>query len=410
MAGRVIFHIDMNAFFASCEQAEDPDLQGKKIAIAHSSLDKRGIILTASYEAKRCGVKTTMPLFEAERVCPDLIVIEPHHEIYAEYSRKFFEYFEKITPVVEPASIDEGYLDVTDVCEASEYLNLAKKIQDDLLNLFNLPCSIGIAPNKFLAKMASDMKKPLGITVLRKRDVEKMLWPLPIEDMFGAGKKTCAILRQININTIGDLANFNDLPLLAKLIGNNISADLIDHAKGNGSNIVDRERYDTVSSISNSHTLDHDEYDIDKVIIVMKLLSNTVANRMEKSELKGSTFTLQLKYNNFKMVSRSITLPQATNNSYQMINIYKGLLDELYDGDLGVRLVGVAVGKLIKAKEEIRQMSIFDELDKETKELELNKVINNINNIVGNNSLKIGIDNENNNKRINRYSKNYDEK
>lgn len=410
MAGRVIFHIDMNAFFASCEQAVNPSLKGKKIAVAHVTLDKRGIILTASYEAKRCGVKTTMPIFEAERICPDLIVVEPHHELYAEYSRKFFEYFENVTPIVEPASIDEGYLDVTDVCEPSEYVNLAKQIQEDLLNLFDLPCSIGIAPNKFLAKMASDMKKPLGITILRKRDVETMLWPLPIEDMFGAGKKTCALLRQINIRTIGDLANFNDLPLLASLVGNNMSTDLINHAQGNGSNVVDPERYDTVSSISNSHTLDHDEYNIDNVIIVMKLLSNTVANRMEKAQLKGSTFTLQLKYNNYKMVSKSITLSQPTNNSYQMIHLYKELLDDLYDGDLGVRLVGVAVGKLVKGKEEVRQMTIFDELDKETKELELNKVINNINNLVGSNSLKIGIDDGSKNKRFSRYSKNYDEK
>lgn len=410
MAGRVIFHIDMNAYFASCEQAVDPTLKGKKIAVAHKTLDKRGIILTASYEAKRCGVKTTMPIFEAERICPDLIVIEPHHHLYSEFSRKFFEYFEKITPMVEPASIDEGYLDVTDVCTANEYVDLAKKIQQDLLELFDLPCSIGIAPNKFLAKMASDMKKPLGITILRKRDIETMLWPLPIEDMFGAGKKTCALLRQIKVNTIGDLANYPDLSLLASLIGNNMSSDLINHAKGNGSNVVDPDRYDTVASISNSHTLDHDEYDINNVIMVIKLLSNTLANRMEKSQLKGTTFTLQLKYNNYQMVSKSISLSQPSNNSYQMIHLYKELFDDLYDSDLGVRLVGVAVGKLVKVKDEIRQMSIFDELDKESKALELNKVINNINNLIGSNLLKMGINDERNSSKIKRYQKHYDEK
>ena len=161
--GRVIFHIDMNSFFASCEIAENPSLKGKKVAVAHVSLDKKGMVLAATYEAKACGIKTTMLVFEAERLCPDIIFVEPKHELYQEYSRKFFSYFYKITPLVEPASIDEGYLDVTDVCKPNEYYDLAKKIQKDILELYNLPCSIGIAPNKFLAKMASDIKKPLDI-------------------------------------------------------------------------------------------------------------------------------------------------------------------------------------------------------------------------------------------------------
>ena len=204
--GKVIFHIDMNCFFVSCEVAENPELKGQNVAVGHVGLDRKGMILAASYEAKAYGIKTTMPIFEAERLCPNLILINPNHELYQEYSRKFFSYFSKITPLVEPASIDEGYLDVTDVCGPNEYVDLAKKIQDDILNLYGLPCSIGIAPNKFLAKMASDMKKPLGITVLRKRDIKELMWPLPIEDLFGAGKKTCAMLREINIKTIGDFA------------------------------------------------------------------------------------------------------------------------------------------------------------------------------------------------------------
>ena len=396
MAGRVIFHIDMNSYFASCEIAVDPSFKGKKVAIAHVSLDKRGIILAATYEAKACGIKTTMPIFEAERLCPDLIIIEPHHELYQEYSRKFFDYFQRITPLVEPASIDEGYLDVTDVCGPTEYVKLAEKIQQDVLTLFNLPCSIGIAPNKFLAKMASDMKKPLGITVLRKRDIEKLMWVLPIEEMYGAGKKTCTILRQININTIGDLANFKDIKMLNQLLGPNVTSYLIDHANGSGSTIVDPQRYDSVSSISNSHTLDHDEYNVDKIILVMKLLSNSVSARLEKQMLKGHTFTLQLKYNNYKMESKSITITQATSDSYKMINIYKELLDDLYNVDLGVRLIGVQVGKLVQAKEDVKQMSIFDSLDKESKDLEVNKVITSINDLVGSETLKIGIKNLNN--------------
>ena len=389
--GRVIFHIDMNSFFASCEIAENPELKGQKVAVAHVSLDKKGMVLAATYEAKAYGIKTTMLVYEALRLCPDLIFVEPNHELYQEYSRKFFSYFHKITPLVEPASIDEGYLDVTDICKPNEYLDLAKKIQNDLLELYNLPCSIGIAPNKFLAKMASDIKKPLGITVLRKRDVKEIMWPLPIEDFFGAGKKTCEILRTINIKTIGDLATFPDIKMLEHLVGENNARYLISHANGEGSNIVDPNRYDNVSSISNSHTLDHDEYNSDNIILLIKLLSNTVSSRMEEDSLRGQTFTLQLKYNNFKMVSKSVTLTKPTNNSYQMIRIYIELFEELYDPDFAVRLVGVASSKLSKGKENVVQMSIFDELDKESLGLEVSKVINNINSIVGANSLKLGI-------------------
>ncbi len=388
--GRVIFHIDMNSFFASCEIAENPNLKGKKVAVAHMSLDKKGMVLAATYEAKAYGIKTTMLVYEALRLCPDIIFVEPKHDLYQEYSRKFFSYFHKITPLVEPASIDEGYLDVTDICKPNGYIALAEKIQKDLLDLYNLPCSIGIAPNKFLAKMASDIKKPLGITVLRKRDIEKLMWPLPIEDFFGAGKKTCKILREINIKTIGDLANFKDVKMLENLVGENNAKYLLSHANGEGSSLVDPNRHDNVSSISNSHTLDNDEYNPDNVLLLIKVLSNTVSKRMEEESLRGQTFTLQLKYNNFKMVSKSITISKPTNNSYQMIRIYSEIFEELYDADYAVRLVGVSSSKLSKGKEMVVQMSIFDELDKEAMDFEISKIIKNINEEVGTNCIQIG--------------------
>ncbi|MBR6516850.1 MAG: DNA polymerase IV [Bacilli bacterium] len=389
--GKVIFHIDMNCFFVSCEVAENPELKGQNVAVGHVGLDRKGMILAASYEAKAYGIKTTMPIFEAERLCPNLILINPNHELYQEYSRKFFSYFSKITPLVEPASIDEGYLDVTDVCGPNEYVDLAKKIQDDILNLYGLPCSIGIAPNKFLAKMASDMKKPLGITVLRKRDIKELMWPLPIEDLFGAGKKTCAMLREINIKTIGDFATFENIKMLQNLIGENNAIHLLACAHGEGSTNVDPDRYNNVSSISNSHTLDQDEYIVDNIKLLIKVLSNTVQSRMEEDSLRGRTFTLQLKYNNFKMYSKSITIDQPTNDGYKMHKLFINLFDELYDSDFPVRLVGVAVSKLIKGESKVRQMSIFDELDKEAQNHEISKLIKNINDIVGEDSLKMGI-------------------
>lgn len=390
-SGHVIFHIDMNSFFASCEVAENPELKGSCVIIARESLDQKGIVLAATYEAKSFGVKTTMPLYEAKRLCPNAIIIEPHMEIYSEYSRRFFDYFLKVTPLVEPASIDEGYLDVTDCCSNNEYLELAHKIQDDILSLFGLPCSIGIAPNKFLAKMASDMKKPLGITILRKRDVEKLLWPLEIEDMYGAGKKTCEVLHSLNISKIGDILKFKDLGLLNQLLGENTTKELLNHALGNGDNIVDPTKASSISSVSNSSTFDHDEYDLNKISMLMKVLSNSVSMRLESYGLRGTTFSLQLRYNNFKTYSKSITISQPTNNSYKMYQIFKELFDDIYNVDLAVRLVGVAASKLVKVQEESKQLSIFDSLEKEDQDFEVSKLINCINNELGSTILKKGI-------------------
>ena len=166
---KVIFHVDMNSFYASVEMAHNPKLKGKPLAVAGNPEERKGIIVTSSYEARAKGVKTTMPLWEARKLCPDLIVVRPNFELYRETSRKIFRLLADITPIIEPVSIDEGYMDVTN--HPMHPIKLAKHIQLRLLRELDIPCSIGIGPNKFLAKTASDMKKPLGITILRIRDL-----------------------------------------------------------------------------------------------------------------------------------------------------------------------------------------------------------------------------------------------
>ncbi len=381
----------MNSFFASCEVAENPELKGKKIAVAHNRYDQKGVILAASYEAKAYGVRSAMKVYEALRKCPDLIIVEPTDGIYNEYSRKFFEYFLKVTPLVEPASIDEGYLDITDVCPPEEVVNLAKKIQKDLVELYSLPCSIGIAPNKFLAKMASDMKKPLGITILRKREIAEKLWPLPIEDMIGVGKKTLEILLSLGIKTIGELANYKDKELLVQFLGDVSANSLYAHANGIGSNEVDVNRFNDVSSISNSQTFDKDEYSIENIKLVLRILINSVCNRLEKHSLKAYNFTLQLKYNNYRNTSKSITIKNPTSDERQVYKLLESIFDDFYDSNYPLRLVGVAAGKVIESSEEIRQMTIFDSLEKEQKELEIDNLIKSININIGNNLLKKGL-------------------
>lgn len=382
----------MNSFFASCEIAENPSLKGKKIAVGHLGNDRKGIIVAASYEAKPYGIRAAMPVHEAMIKCPDLIIVEPRMSLYAEYSRKFFDYFLSITPLVEPGSIDEAYLDVTDVCAPSMIVDLAKTMQNDILTKFNLPCSIGIAPNKFLAKMASDMKKPLGITVLRKREIDKLLWPLPISSMYGVGTRSLDSFKALNIKTIGDLANYKDMKLLQDVLGKTSAESLYYHANGGGSTEVDVNRFTDVSSISNSQTLDHDEYDPVKMLLMIKILTNTLSNRLSKANLKAHTFTLQIKYNTFKLVSKSKTFTDPINDEKKMYNIMKDLFEDLYDNITAVRLFGVGANKLVESKEEVKQLSLFDDLDEVEKDHNITSLLESINKSIGSIVIKRGVD------------------
>ncbi len=388
----------MNCYFLSCEIARNPSLAGKNVVVGHLENNRKGIVLTASYEARKYGIHAAMPLIEAMQRCRDLIIVEPDMHLYADLSKKFFNYFYSITHLVEPARIDEGYLEVTDVCAPSLIVDLAKDIQNDLLEMFNLPCSIGIAPNKFLAKMASDMKKPQGITILRKRDIDKLMWPLPISDMFGIGKRSLDNFKALGIKTIGDLANYQDKKLLEDVLGKASAESLYLHANGYGSNVIDVNRYNEVSSISNSQTLDHDEYDTSKLLMYIKILTNSIANRLEKNNLKAYTFTLQIKYANFKQYSKSITLQEPLNDNYAIYHIMHNLFEDLYDNENAVRLLGVGAAKLIESQAITKQYTLFDNLNEVEKEHEVEKIINGINNSLGQTIIARGINKIKNNK------------
>lgn len=387
---RIIFHIDMNCFFASCEIAENPSLKDKPLIIARDDAFRKSIILTATYEARKYGIYTTMLVKDAIKLCPQVIILEPHYNLYAYYSKQFFEYLNTITNKVEPMSIDEGFLDVTEVCQKVNALELAKTIQQTLMSKFHLPCSIGIAPNKFLAKMASDMKKPLGITVLRKREIPEMLWPLPIDDMMGVGKKTAPRLKEIGINTIGDVANYKNIELLNKTVGKAMTEYLKEKSMGIDNTPVIYDVEEDSESISNSHTFDFDEIDLKTIKDTLKILTNSVSYRLEKDGLKAYTIGLQLKYNTFKTVNRSKGLSAPINDNIEMYSVINELFDEYYD-DTPIRLVGVFANRLIKKTEEVKQYSLFDDLEKIEKENYIHKLLGKINNTLGSDIINIGI-------------------
>lgn len=387
---RIIFHIDMNAFFASCAIAEDSSLANKPIVIAHNDALRKSIILTASYEARKYGIYTTMQTHQAIKLCPEVIIVEPDHQLYSKYSKLFFDYLCSITPKLEQTSIDEGYLDVTDVCQSISAINLATKIQKTLLERYKLPCSIGIAPNKFLAKMASDLKKPLGITILRKREIDKLLWPLPIGQMYNVGKVTKPKLEAIGIKTIGDIVTFNNDELLKQTVGNAMAEYLQSRALGNDDSPVDYLTHDEVSSISNSHTFDYNVISLRTIKNTLKVLANTVSNRLIEKGMLARTVGINIKYGNFKAFNRSAAIEEGIKDSLQLWSVVEDIFDDNYDGVSEVRLVGVFATRLIEEKNRIKQYSIFDDMDQIAKEDKLERILKDIKRNYGNNSINIG--------------------
>lgn len=369
---RIIYHIDMNSFYASVEMAHHPKLKGKPVAIAGNPRQRRGIIVTSSYEARRFGVRTTMPLWEARKLCPDLIVLPPNFDRYREASRKMFQIVAELTPHVEPVSIDEGYIDVTEVQHQGTPIDTAKMLQKRIIDKLDLPSSIGIGPNKFLAKMASDMKKPLGITVLRIRDLPEKLWPLPIDNMYGVGKKTAEKLRKLEINTIGDLANAAAYDL-SQLLGIN-GERLKNRANGIDPRHVDPEAVNEFKSIGNSKTLPQDTTDTAEIRQLFEHLAATIERRMHRRRAVGLSVQIMIRYYNHQTITRSIKLPYYIHKKEDIFQQAFSLFHNHWNLQ-PVRLLGITVTDMIDKQHMTKQLNLFtyeQEIEKEKLQTTIN--------------------------------------
>lgn len=340
---KVIFHIDMNSFYASVEIAHNPKLKGKPVAIAGNPEERKGIIVTSSYEARAKGVRTTMPLWQARRLCPDLIVIRPDFTKYRAMSAKIFKILADIAPIIEPVSIDEGYIDVTD--HPTHPIELANEMQQRLLQELNIPCSIGIGPNKFLAKTASDFKKPLGITILRIRDLPEKLWPLPVEEMYGIGEKTAEKLKNIDIHTIKDLAQA-DVYTVTHVLGIN-GERLVNRANGIDNREVDPDSVNEFKSIGNSRTLREDTTEMPVITTTFDYLAGRVEERLQRRELKGMTVQLMIRYADRQTVTRSRKLNYFIDEKSAILTIIDELFKEHWTSE-PVRLLGITVQDLLE--------------------------------------------------------------
>lgn len=362
---RVIFHVDMNSFYASVEMAYNPDLKGKPLAIAGNPEERRGIIVTSSYEARAKGIKTTMNVWEARKLCPELIVMRPNFDRYRAASREIFKMLADITPYVQPVSIDEGYMDVTDSLTQENPVQIAHDVQQRISNELDLPCSIGVAPNKFLAKMASDMKKPMGITVLRKREIHEILWPLPIEKMYGVGEKTAEKLKRIGVETIGDLAK-KDVYGLKQILGIN-GERLQNRANGVDPRPVDPDAVYEFKSIGSSQTLPHDTTNEREIQQLMELLGDNVARRLNRKQAAGKSVQLMIRFHDRKTITRSKKLTHYIETKEEILQIASELLQSHWNGD-PVRLIGITVQDINEKQHIGKQLDLFTyekEQDKE---------------------------------------------
>ena len=384
---RIILHIDMNAYFATVAQVANPSLKGKPVAVGGKN--GRSIISTASYEARKYGVTSAMPVFMAKELCPNLILVDTDFALYEKYTKAFVEIIKRYSYKIEMASIDECYVDMSEeLLNNPEPMKIVEEIQDKIYKELGLSCSIGVAPNKFLAKMASDMKKPMGITVLRKRDVELVLWKLPIKDMFGIGKKTASMLNSLGINTIGDFANYENDMLLKKKLGKGYYT-LMDWAHGNDESIVSTEVED-LKSVGNSRTLEENTNDYEEIKTMISKLSRMVSDRAKHDNLYSNQISITLKYDDFTVKNHSKKLDHPTNEYEDIFTMSMHLVEKYYDSSRYVRLLGVTMQNAAKINTFVQQLSLFNQEDKKPNDYKINKIIQDINKQIGKDLVTLG--------------------
>jgi nucleotidyltransferase/DNA polymerase involved in DNA repair len=372
---KYIAHVDMDAFFAAIEQRDNPSYKGKPVIIgAEPKYGKgRGVVSTCSYEARKYGIHSAMPISIAYRKCPDAIFLPVNMPKYARVSRQIFHILENFTPEIEPVSIDEAFLDITGSAHLfGGPIATCRKVKTTIKKEIGLTASVGIAPNKMTAKIASDYIKPNGLVEVKQENLLDFLHPLPVDKLWGIGKKTKNELHKIGIKTIGDLARRNIEELIERFGENGRHAWKL--ARGIDPRKV--EAVDIIKSISNEHTFEKDVNDENTIKDALMQLSESVSWRLRKSDLKGKTITLKIRFSDFKTYTRSVTLEKSTNF---IDEIYKNSTERLGEFDLkkkAVRLVGVRVSNL---SEKDWQTDLYEKLsDKEKKTERLHRALDRI--------------------------------
>ena len=340
---RRIIHIDMDAFFAAVEEQRNPALIGKPVVIGGSGdPTKRGVVSTANYEARKHGIHSAMPMMTAYKLCPQAVFLPVDYQAYVAASAQFKSTLLSVSPIIEDIGIDEVYLDVSELTDLPEVI--ASRIKSGIKEKTGLTCSIGIAANKLLAKIASDMQKPDGLTILTEGDIESRLWPLPARKVYGIGPKTEAYLKTIGIETIGQLALLS-LETLLEHFGNSYGQYLYDSSRGiNDSPLITSWE---AKSISRETTFQKDIKDWQSIAKTLALLTREVVLEMQDSGYKARTVTIKIRFSDFETKTRAKTLTDYTDAEEEMRKAAFACLKRI-DLNKRVRLIGVRASNLEK--------------------------------------------------------------
>ncbi len=367
---RKILHVDMDAFYASIEQRDRPELRGRPVIVGGQP-EARGVVAAASYEARTFGVRSAMPTVRALRLCPQAIVLKPRMGLYREVSWQIRSIFQSYTPLVEPISLDEAFLDMT----GSERLfgpseQIGREIKRRISEELQLTCSVGLAPNKFLAKLASNYGKPDGFTVIRPQDVEAFLRDLPVEKLWGVGPATARKLRDLGLQTVGDLRRVPRDRLLEGF--GKWGLRLHELARGIDERPVVPER--EPKSLSRETTFPEDLRDRDALQKVLRELAYKVMHDLREEKRRARTIQIKVRFADFTTITRRLTLPEPTDALRVISEAARLLLEHKVDlADRGVRLLGVGVSNL--AEHTTRETPLFENLVHGDTDDELDRVV-----------------------------------
>jgi DNA polymerase-4 len=371
---RTILHIDLDAFYCAVEETRNPDLRDKAFAVGGKP-EERGVVASCSYAARRMGVRSAMPMGKALRLCPGLIIVPSRHSLYSEISGQVMERLHDLTPLVEQISIDEAFLDISDIHESPELI--ARKLQSRIRDELQLPCSLGIASNKMVAKIATEVGKsltlremrsaqheigpPNAVTVVPFGEEAAFLSPLPAEMLWGVGPKTSARLTELGIYTIGDIAKWPEGELI-RMFGEN-GRDLAQHSKGIDDRPISTEH--ETKSISQEITYSKDVRDDIVLQKTLHEMSIEVARQLRRNNLVGKTIKLKLRWPDFTTLTRQTTLNRSTDQEEEIEKTVLALLRSVRRPNQAVRLIGVGITGL---GQPIRQLGLWDgDMEKERK-------------------------------------------
>ena len=365
----MILHIDMDAFFAQIEQIDNPELKGKPVIIGNNS--NRGVVSTASYEARKYGIHSAMPVFQAKKLCPKGIFVPTRMERYREVSYKIMNLLTNFSPIVEPVSIDEAYIDITGCSRLfGDNRQIALKIKKTIFNDTQLTSSIGIAPVRFLAKIASDINKPDGITIISDNHMYNFILSLPVKKIPGIGKKAQKALQLIGILTMQDVKNC-PMPILLKKLGKS-GIRLKEFANG-----IDKTPIlfsNRIKSVSTEETLSENTWSKEILKKFILKQSETIGHRLRKKKLKAKTINIKIKESDFKLIVRSTTILTPTNTSIIIFREALKLFDN-YPFIKKIRLIGVGTSGLVPENFPIQEDLFQEEENPDKKWEEVDKTV-----------------------------------